>query len=133
LLLHDNAFPHTANKTNETRNFKWEVVVEWIIYNNPVLCNVFLILQVMNVAVMHRTELLKLFLVLVRNGFDYPYMSTFELIKCTMPSVWKVPVWSVLFFTVCMHEKGQMLAYHTLPYNLFCCASEKTFLQNCYG
>jgi hypothetical protein len=28
LLLHDNAFPHTANKTNETRNFKWEVVVE---------------------------------------------------------------------------------------------------------
>jgi hypothetical protein len=25
LLLHDNACPHTANKTNETlRNFKWE-------------------------------------------------------------------------------------------------------------
>jgi hypothetical protein len=27
LLLHDNARPHTANKTNETlRNFKWEVI-----------------------------------------------------------------------------------------------------------
>jgi histone-lysine N-methyltransferase SETMAR len=26
LLLHDNACPHTANKTNDTlRNFKWEV------------------------------------------------------------------------------------------------------------
>jgi hypothetical protein len=27
LLLHDDARPHTANKTNETlRNFKWEVL-----------------------------------------------------------------------------------------------------------
>jgi histone-lysine N-methyltransferase SETMAR len=27
LLLHDNARPHTANKTNETlRNFKWEAL-----------------------------------------------------------------------------------------------------------
>lgn len=80
-----------------------------------ILCNVFLILQAVDVAVTHRTELMKLFVIVVRNGFDYYYIIMFELIKCTIPSAWKVPVWSVLIlYLVCIKRVKCLLIMHYL-------------------